>query len=62
MWLVCWVPIALKTNSFAVLVLMTGKVFEPVELQALIPNLANLEVLIIIKLKNENIPMTEYPN
>lgn len=36
-----WVPIILKTLSFAALVLITGEVFEPVGLLALFPNLEN---------------------
>lgn len=34
-----WVPIILKTISFATLVLITGEVFEPVGLRVLVPNL-----------------------
>ncbi len=34
-----WVPVILKTLSFAVLVFITGEVFEPIGLLALFPNL-----------------------
>lgn len=43
-----WVPIILKTLSFAALVLITGKVFQPVGMQILFPNLDNHAVVAIL--------------
>ncbi|MFD1706978.1 YIP1 family protein [Siminovitchia sediminis] len=43
-----WVPIILKTLSFAALVLITGKVFQPVGMQILFPNLDNHAVVAML--------------